>query len=67
MLTKMVDGKEVIMSAQEEADIRAEWAANALAAQQPKPLSDKEKLNKLLDYVASLPDTPQKIKDLSGT
>jgi hypothetical protein len=28
MLKKMVDGKEVICSAEEEASIRAEWAAN---------------------------------------
>ena len=27
MLTKMVDGVEVVMSAEEEAEIRAEWAA----------------------------------------
>ena len=27
MLTKMVDGVQVVMSAEEEAEIRAEWAA----------------------------------------
>lgn len=33
MLTKMVNGKEVVCSAEEEAEIRAEWAANAAKAQ----------------------------------
>lgn len=28
MLTKMVDGKEVVMSQEEEADVSALWAAN---------------------------------------
>jgi len=28
MLTKKVDGKDVVMSAEEEAQVRAEWAAN---------------------------------------
>lgn len=36
MLTKIVDGKEVVMSAEEEAAIRADWAKSDLAAAIPK-------------------------------
>jgi len=42
MLKKMVDGKEVICSAEEEAAIRAEWAANDAK----KALEDAEEADK---------------------
>lgn len=35
MLTKMVNGLEVVMSDEEEAAIRAEWAANQAAPSAP--------------------------------
>jgi len=42
MLKKMVDGKEVICSAEEEAEIRAEWAEN----EAKKSLEDAEEADK---------------------
>ena len=44
MLKKMVDGKKVIMSDEEEAAILAEWQANDEKAAEPKPLSVEERL-----------------------
>jgi len=36
MLKKIVNSKEVVMSAEEEADIRAEWAAAIITARNEK-------------------------------
>ena len=48
MLTRKVNGREVVLSAEEEAAVRAEWAIE-LAKQEaerakPKPLSPHERL-----------------------
>ena len=36
MLTRMVNGKTVVLSAEEEAAVRAEWAANEIIVAKPK-------------------------------
>lgn len=41
-LYKCVNGENVLMSAAEEASVRAEWAANAVATPPARKISDGE-------------------------
>lgn len=66
MLTRMVDGQNVELSADEEAAVLAEWAENAPEDSGQAEKSDSEKLAILVHYIAGLTDTPQEIKDLNG-
>jgi hypothetical protein len=56
MLNKMVDGKEVVCSAEEEASIRTAWAANdaSKALTKSKAESRKELQSKFGDMVEFL-------------
>ena len=51
MLIKMVDGKKVVMSDEEEAAMLAEWQANDEKVKEPKP---KDRLDIIEDRLAAL-------------
>jgi hypothetical protein len=53
MLTKIVSGVEVVLTAQEESDLRAEWAVN-LAAQEAANAIDLEFKTKKSADIANL-------------
>ncbi len=58
MLTKLVNGKREVMSPEEEAEIRAEWAENdrlaAIEAAKPPEPTLEDRLNALENENASL-------------
>lgn len=68
MLTRIVDGIEVVIDPAEEAEIRAEWEVNEQAKSNSPPpsMTDSVKLSLLLHYIAQQPDTPPEIKALNG-
>lgn len=56
MLTKTVNGKEVICDAQEEAAIRAEWAAQNPALRKPSVSNPVLTIDALSQRIAVLED-----------
>lgn len=56
MLTKNVNGADVVMSAQEESDVRAAWAVNIAAVYIPDVLTNYELKYALIElgYMASI-------------
>lgn len=53
-LTKNVNGETVNLTAEEEAAVRAEWAANATDAARPKPPTLDQRLATLETRLAAL-------------
>jgi uncharacterized lipoprotein YmbA len=54
MLNKIVNGQELVCSPEEEAQIRAEWAANESKANQPISKSLEEQIEELKAKVEAL-------------
>lgn len=63
MLTKLVKGKTVVMSAEEESAMRAEWAANDAKPPEPPKETIEEKLDKLLTEFITLKKDVEDLKN----
>jgi len=58
MLTRMVDGKEVVLSEEEESAVRAEWAANEAKSSVPQEPTKAELLAQIQALTAKVEALP---------
>ena len=74
MLTRMIDGKKVVLSSDEEMIVRAEWEANMTSTIKKLAIAELERKRflaldalqtKTLESAMFDPNTPQAVKDYS--